>query len=353
MPIFFRNHHLKITVNVDWLPKTITNAMCNFTGQILKRHGYRHRLLMERKDPTWRATAILLEELIITVFCWVETALAEVTRGIELRTRGFAPRLSDGEVITLEIVGEVLGHDGDEAIWSYFRRYWAAWFPGLGDRSTFVRQAAHLWRVKQLLHARLVAELGTNGGAGHLIDGFPIAVCNLARAAGSHVLKAEADYGDCAAKREYYYGLKANLLIDWRGVAVDITITAANIDERDSAYDVLPAIEGLVLGDKGYIRPQFKADCEELGIDLQTPVRQNMKEPRPRWGLKLLQRVRQRIETVIGQLEQRFGLAKTRARDTWHLTNQVTRKLLAHTIGVWLNLQQGREPLQLESLIIA
>jgi hypothetical protein len=71
------------------------------------------------------------------------------------------------------------------------------------------------------------------------------------RAARSQVLKAEADYGYCAAKREYYYGLKAHLLIDWRGVAVGITVTAANIDEREAAYDVLRAIEGLVLGDKG------------------------------------------------------------------------------------------------------
>jgi hypothetical protein len=44
-------------------------------------------------------------------------------------------------------------------------------------------------------------------------------------------------------------------------------------------------------------------------------------------------------------LEPRFGLAKTRARDAWHLTKQVTRKRLVHTVGVWLNLQRGREPL--------
>jgi hypothetical protein len=292
-----------------------------------------------------------LEEFIITVFCWVEDSFESVTGGVKLRTGGFAPRLSDSEVITLEIVGEVLGYDGDEAIWSYFKRHWAAWFPDLGDRSTFVRQAANLWRVKQLLHERLVAEVGARTADCHIIDGFPIAVCKLARAARSRVLKAAAAYGYCAAKREYYYGLKAHLLIDLRGVAVGVTLTPANVDERDAAYDVLPTIAGLVLGDKGYIRPQFKADCEALGIDLQTPVRQNMKERRPRGWLKLLQRVRKRIETVISQLEYRFGLAKTRARDVWHLTNQVTRKLLAHTIGVWLNLREGREPLDLDGLL--
>jgi hypothetical protein len=294
-----------------------------------------------------------LEELIITTFCWVETAFEDVTSGIKLRTRGFTPRLSDSEVITMEIVGEVLGHDGDKAIWAYFRRHWAAWFPGLGDRTTFVRQAANLWRIKQILHERLVVDMGARTADGHIIDGFPIAVCKLARAVRGQVLKAEADYGYCAAKREYYYGLNGHLLIALRGVAVGVTVTAANVDERDAALDVLSAIEGLVLGDKGYIRPQFKADCQALGIDLQTPVRRNMKDPRPRWWLTLLQRVRKRIETVIGQLEQRFNLAKTHARDVWHLTNQVTRKLLAHTISVWLNLRQGREPLDLDGLLAA
>ena len=124
-----------------------------------------------------------LEEFIITVFCWVETVFADVTAGVKLRTRGVTPRLSDEEVITLELVGELLGHDGDAAIWSYFKRHWAAWFPGLGDRSTFVRQAANLWRVKLVLHERLVADVGARAADGHIIDGFPIAVCKLARGA--------------------------------------------------------------------------------------------------------------------------------------------------------------------------
>jgi hypothetical protein len=34
-------------------------------------------------------------------------------------------------------------------------------------------------------------------------------------------------------------------------------------------------------------------------------------------------------------------------------TNPVTRKLLVHTIGVWLNLQQGREPLERDGLVTA
>jgi hypothetical protein len=294
-----------------------------------------------------------VDEFIITVFCWVEQYVGNVMPGVKLRQRGYQPRLSDAEVITMEMVGEFLGYDGDKAIWEYFRRHWRSWFPGLGDRTTFSRQAANLWRVKQLLQERLVAELGADTAACHLIDGFPMAVCKLARASRSQVLKPVAAYGYCAAKDEYYYGLKGHVVIDLRGVVTAITVTAANVDERDAAYDMLRVMEGLLIGDKGYIRPQFKADCEAVGIDLQTPVRKNMAEPRPRWFLRLLQRVRKRVETVIGQLEQRFGLATIRARDAWHLTNRVARKLLAHTFGVSLNLRLGREPLQFDGLVNA
>ena len=77
-----------------------------------------------------------IDDFIITVFCWVEGHLSKVTGGVKLRTRGFPPQLSDSEVITMEIIGEFCGYDGDEAIWEYFKQHGGAWFPRLGDRTT-------------------------------------------------------------------------------------------------------------------------------------------------------------------------------------------------------------------------
>src|SRR5438105_10509265 len=73
-----------------------------------------------------------------------------------LRTRGPQPMLADSEVITIELAGEFLGIDTDKAIWRHFRRYHLSEFPALAhvDRTNFARQAAALWRVKQLLHQR-------------------------------------------------------------------------------------------------------------------------------------------------------------------------------------------------------
>jgi hypothetical protein len=84
--------------------------------------------------------------------------LQELTGERRLRSRGFAPKLSDSEVITMELVGEFLGIDTDQGIWAYFCWPWPAWFPGLGSRATFAKQAANLWLIKQLLHRRWASE---------------------------------------------------------------------------------------------------------------------------------------------------------------------------------------------------
>jgi len=42
---------------------------------------------------------------------------------------------------------------------------------------------------------------------------------------------------------------------------------------------------------------------------------------------------------------------KIRARDVWHLTSRIARKILAHTLGIFMNRQIGRSDLQFESLI--
>jgi hypothetical protein len=81
----------------------------------------------------------------------------------------------------------------------------------------------------------------------------------------------------------------------------------------------------------------------------------NMKDKRSRstddcGAVNLLNRFRRLIETVIGQLCERFNFEKVRARDMWHLTSRLNRKLLAHTVCVWLN-RHSLNPLQFEQLL--
>ena len=105
-----------------------------------------------------------------------------------------------------------------------------------------------------------------------------------------------------------------------------------------------------MIGDKGYIRPSLKEELAAQEVDLQTPLRKNMIDTRPASFVQQLLSTRL-VETVIGQLTERFNIEKVRARDLWHLTNRFVRKVLAHTVAFFLNGCLHREPLQFEGLV--
>ncbi|KTD00399.1 transposase (DDE domain) [Legionella geestiana] len=292
-----------------------------------------------------------VEDFIISTFCLIDSLYkkAVITK---LRTRGFAPRLSDPEVITIELVGEFLGLDTDKAIWSYFKRHWQNWFPGLGDRTSFARQSAKLWAVKQSIQKLLAGKLGTFNDSLHMSDGFPLPICHFRRANFSRLFSEAAAYGYCASKNERYYGFKGNLLIDSQGVITAITVTQANIDERESVWDNLDNVQGMIIADKGLIGQDFQEQIRQhTNVTLQTPLRSNMTDPRGSDFSKWLVSTRRLVETVIGQLTERFHIQKVRARDLWHLTSRIGRKTLAHTIGCFLNHKRGAKLTQFDGLV--
>jgi IS5 family transposase len=142
-----------------------------------------------------------------------------------------------------------------------------------------------------------------------------------------------------------------HLMITFDGAITAWTVTPASGDEREALWDLTDGVRGLVIGDKGYLRARLRAELATTGIDLQTPLRANMADPRAPWIIQQLTRTRRLVETVIGQLTEQFHFEKIRARDVWHLTSRIARKILAHTLGIFMNRQIGRSDLQLESLI--
>ncbi len=78
--------------------------------------------------------------VIIYVYCCVVDNYNELTKDKPLRKCCYQPKLSDSEVITMEIVGEFMGKDQDKSMWQYFQSHWKPWFPNLGSRSNFAKQ---------------------------------------------------------------------------------------------------------------------------------------------------------------------------------------------------------------------
>jgi hypothetical protein len=68
-----------------------------------------------------------LNTFIISVFCLIDDRIKGRHRSY--RSRGPAPKLSDSEVLTMEIVGEFLGIDTDKGLYTYFKRHSPSGFP--------------------------------------------------------------------------------------------------------------------------------------------------------------------------------------------------------------------------------
>lgn len=289
-----------------------------------------------------------LSTFIITVYCTIDEWLQ---RQPPRRQRGFAPALSDSEVLTIETVGEYLGIDTDTGLYRYFCRHYADWFPALPrrDRSTFARQAAGLCWLKGRLWQHLAAQTA-HDPALSIVDSFPVPVCRFARARRCRRLRAVAAYGKDHVDHQTFYGLRAHIRICWPGVIVASSLAPANADEMAVAEaDLLDRAGGWVLGDRNYWRPQAAARLRGRGLALCAPYKWASRDPRP-WPQWLTNR-RRRIETSIGQLTERFHAKKVRARDEWHLLSRWLRKLLSHTLAVLLCQRAGLSPLAFDQLV--
>jgi hypothetical protein len=284
--------------------------------------------------------------LLITVDCLVDEWLA----GRRLRQRGPKPVLSDGEVLTIECVGEFLGIDTDKGLYEHFCRYWSDWFPALSrvHRATFVRQAANLWAVKAQLRQQLLGQVGFDPAIS-ILDSFPIPVCRFGRADRCRRLAGLAAFGRDEGAKQTYYGVRAHLRVCWPGVIADGHLAPANLHDLALAEDLLADAHGWVLGDRSYWSPARAGLLADRGVWLLAPSR-SAKGPVPRPPGRLIQ-ARRRIETVIGQLVERYHAKRVWARDAWHLWSRWQRKLLSHTLAVYLCQQHGLGSLRFGDLL--
>jgi Transposase DDE domain len=285
--------------------------------------------------------------LLITVYCLVDEGLA----GRRLRQRGPRPTLSDSEVLTIECVGEFWGIDTDKGLYDHFRRSWRDWFPALGriHRTTFTRQAANLWAVKAQLRQQLLGRVSFDPRVS-ILDSFPMPVCRFGRAYRCRRLAGLAAFGRDEGAKQTYYGLRAHLRVCWPGVIAEGLLAPANLHDLVLAEELLAGVGGWALGDRSYWSPGRAGMLADQGVWLLAPPSRSVKGPVPRLPGRLVQ-ARRRIETVIGQLVERYHAKRVWARDGWHLWSRWQRKLLSHTLAVYLCQQHGLSSLRFADLL--
>ena len=243
-----------------------------------------------------------------------------------------------------------MGIDTDKGLYEHFCRHYRDWFPALGrvHRTTFTRQAANLWAVKAQLRQQLLGQVSFAPQVS-ILDSFPMPVCRFGRAYRCQRLAELASFGRDEGAKQTFYGLRAHLRVCWPGVIADGHLAPANLHDLVLADDLLAGTHGWALGDRSYWSPARAGLLADQGVWLLAPSR-SARRPGPGLPHRLTQ-ARRRIETVIGQLVERYHAKRVWARDAWHLWSRWQRKLLSHTLAVYLCQQHGLGSLPFADLL--
>jgi len=251
--------------------------------------------------------------------------------------------LSDSEIITISIVGESITIDSEKAWFNFVKKNLKDLFPKVCHRTRFNRTLRNLHTVLDEIRKKLALILNYQYDNYRIVDSMPIPVCEFARA---HFNKtfSEAEYGNCASKKETYFGFKLHALVTLNGYITDFDLTPANVDDREILWELTSTYHSLkVIGDKGYISNDLKNILkDDKNIDLIPIKRKNSKNPYPKTFKKLISKIRRRVETSFSQLDEQFNISNVFTKSLWGLITRIKVKILAHNLGYFINKTLGK-----------
>ena len=293
------------------------------------------------------------DDFCLYVYCIVDEIYQQLA--LVLHRPGPAPTtLSDSELIALAIIGECRGWDIETELLGHAPMY-RHLFPRLPSQSRFNRRRRALMAVCNLIRRVLLRWLDLAQDHATVIDSLPIEVVgfHLAPASTADWDVHGAAFGHVASKKATIYGDKLHLLVTLGGVILDCALAPANATDLEVGAELLEEHRDLtVFGDKASISQQIQERLrDEQGVRLLTLPRRNQRGQLPAAVRQALNRVRQIIETVNGQLTEQFNIEANHAHSFRGLCTRLSTKLTAHTLCIYLNRFLGNDDfLQIKQL---
>lgn len=257
---------------------------------------------------------------------------------------GIAPTLSDAELLTLAVMGALLGYTSDRRWLRRADRDFRGMFPYLPGQSGYgkrLRKAAGL--VRHMIRM-LAADTSLWSDDVWVVDSTPVG-CGCSRETAKRPeLAGWAEYGYCASHSRYFWGLRLHLVCTLHGLPVGWALTGAKADERHALHDILTAtpqlaqtcisLQPTIIGDKNYYGTVFEAELAESAITLLRPQRKGEK---PRTGQRFFKPLRQIIESVNDTLKGQLDLEQHGGRTVTGVCARVGQRILALTAAIWHN----------------
>jgi hypothetical protein len=294
------------------------------------------------------------EELCLWMYVVVDELWPLVAR--RYRRPGPAPACSDSELVTMVLVGECRGWDEETDLveqWQGYRHL----FPVIPERSRFNRRRRALAPAINDLRRVVLRHLDLAQDRQCAIDSLPVPALRFhlvpSSSAVGHWTEHGAAFGKVTTKKQTIFGYKLQLLVTLNGVILDFLLAPANVNDLEAGAELLAKHRDLlVLGDKAYLSAPVAAELlATAGITLLTVPRKNQRVQLAPALAALHTRWRQIVETVNGQLAQRFGIEENKAHSFDGLRARLYSKLTAHTFALFLNRCLGNpNPLRIKEL---
>jgi hypothetical protein len=288
-----------------------------------------------------------LKDFVTVAYVIIDDIYHKVTpTHIANRCNIYTSVMSDSEIITISIVGELLTIDSEKAWFGFCKKNMRDLFPRFCDRTRFNRTRRNIHAVIEEIRKELSKLTSYATEPYRIVDSISIPVCKFGRATFHKTFRGYgATYGDCPSKKETYLGYKLHMLATLDGFVTDFVITPANIDDREGVWDLISSYKKITLiGDKGYIGADFAANLKsEKGVDLLPIKRKSSRNQFPKAIRQLIFKLRRRIETSASQLTQQLNIEKVMAKSYWGLITRIETKLLAYNLCYYINKLIGRD----------
>ncbi|MGH2979092.1 MAG: IS982 family transposase [Solirubrobacterales bacterium] len=248
--------------------------------------------------------------------------------------------ITDKELIALAVAQAATGLPSDRQFLGMIGRLLPGWFAHLPDQTQYNRRlrrlVPHICAV-QLMVAELIAE-----GQVRLADGTLISCANYPGCASRSRMAEHASYGYCPSKSQFVWGMRLVLLSDAKGVPVGYDLVGPKAgEERETAFELAQAHAGSALfADGGFWGGEYERTLELIDVQLVTPDKHKLGERPPAEIAKA--RIRLVIESVFSNLKGQMRLEDHLAKTIGGLAQRIAQRLLALTLGMFINLLAGR-----------
>jgi hypothetical protein len=258
---------------------------------------------------------------------------------------GISPQLSDAELVTLAVMQALLGFTSEARWIRYAHASLRHLFPYLPQQPGYNKRLRAARGLIRDCARALAASTSQWTDDVWIVDSTPVECARSRETVKRSDLAGWAEYGYCASRTRFFWGLRLHLVCTLHGLPVGYALAGAKADERQVLLgilddDDLPARPGQVLiGDKNYFGRAFEKTLAGAGLVLLRPARKGQPE-RP--GSQFFKPLRQVIESVNDTLKGQLDLERHGGRTVDGVTARVLQRILALTAAIWHNDATGQ-----------